>query len=564
MQRRTALRLTVAAACIGACAAGAPAAGAATGAQIRDALAEGADYLETKQSAVTGGFSGFGGQQVPSALSAAGRHPADVSAGGGPSSQDFLVSTLTAADWTEPTTPALAGNTGHDVGQFEQAILQSYAAGLDPSRLAADQNLIAQLAALYDDGSYGDPADFNFATFGLLALNRVPVPDFVRARTIEVIRANQHNDGGWGFTQSVTPADQAQPSGVDETGASLAALCEAGVPAGDPAVRGGVNLLRSRLDLGTGGFDPGFGANTDSNALAVNGLNACGIDPQGPSFTGPGGETPLDFMLSLQVDDASADDGAFRSNSGAGPFDGPNVFSTQDALRALAGEALSADPPVRATPTDPRHRALPAVADGTTVPLALAIDDGAGNVSFCRVTAPSGAPLSQILAGADTPAECVTEVAYAGGELRSLNGARGAWVMRIDRGGEQVAVAQAIRFGDIVSLRRVSGAGTEGGGGPAGAPGPAGPQGKRGPRGREARVTCRLKEVDGKQRVSCRVTIASRKASAGTRGRLLRKGRTFAIGRVLNMASTRRVTPGRYRLRLRRGERVTNVPVTVR
>lgn len=585
MQRRTALRLSAAAVCIAAFAAGAPAAGAATGADIREALAEGAAYLETKQDATTGGFTGFGGAQVPSALAAAGRHPADVRNGSGPSSQDFLFNTLTGADFTEPTTPAQGGNTAHKVNEFEQAILQSYAAGLDPSRLAADQNLTAQLAALYDSGSYGDPASFNFTVFGLLAVNRVPAPAFVRERTVEVIRANQHNDGGWGFSQSVTPEAQARPSGIDETGFTLAALCEAGLPESDPAVRGGVDLLRSRLDLATGGFNTGFlGRNADSNALAVNGLNACGIDPQGPSFTGPGGQTPIDFLLGLQVDDASADDGGFRSSSSSGR---PNVFSTQDVLRALGGEALSADPPVRETPTDPRRRPPPVVADGTTVPLALAIDDGAGNVDFCRVNAPSAAPLGQVLAGADTPAGCVTEASYAGGELRSLNGARGSWALRIDRSGEQVAASQPVRFGDIVSLRRVGGAGTgggagtegppgpagpvgpggpegpEGSGGPAGPGGPTGPRGKPGPRGREARVNCRIRTVKGK-RVRCSVTIAGTKADAATRGRLMRKGRTFAIGRVSNMASTRRVKPGRYTLRLRRGKRVTTVPVTVR
>jgi hypothetical protein len=569
MQQRTALRITAAAACLGAFAAGAPVAAAATGAEIREALAEGADYLETKQDA-NGNFAPgvFGGQQVPSALAAAGRHPADVRNGAGsPSSQDYLLATFTTPGFTEPTTPARGGNTDHPVGDFEQAILQSYAAGLDPSRLAADQNLVAQLAALYDDGSYDDEL-FNVTVFGLLAINRVPAPDFVRARTVEVIRANQHNDGGWGFTYAATPEDRDDPSGIDETGATLAALCEAGVPARDAAVRGGVNLLRSRLNLATGGFESGFGENADSNALAINGLNACDIDPQGPSFTGPSGATPVDFLLGQQVDDATANDGAFTS-----PFSGPNVFSTQNALRALAGEALSADPPVRANPADPRFRARPAVADGTVVPLALAIDDGAGNVDFCRVSAPSGAPLGQVIAGADTPAECVTEVSYAGGELRSLNGARGSWAVRVDRGGEQVAGSQAVRFGDIVALRRVSGAGTEGATGPAGPAGPRGaagprgqrgPRGARGPRGREARVTCRSRRVRGKRRVSCRVTISGRKASGATRGRLLRKGRTFAIGRVLDMASTRRVTPGRYTLRLRRGKRVTSVPVTVR
>ena len=70
-------------------------------------------------------------------------------------------------------------------------------------------------------------------------------------------------------------------------------------------------------------------------------------------------------------------------------------------MRALAGRDFSAEPrpgPTRLSRARLRH---PSVADGTSVPLALAVDDGSGGVTFCRVTVPSGSSLATLLATAD-------------------------------------------------------------------------------------------------------------------------------------------------------------------
>ncbi|HEX5910079.1 MAG TPA: hypothetical protein VFY44_06265, partial [Thermoleophilaceae bacterium] len=422
MARTPSARLTTAACLLALAITPASAHATSSGADIRASVSDGADWAQTRQSTTTGAFPVFGFDIVPTALAAAGRNAADVSRGGGPTSQAYVAGALQSLAYD----PSAAST----VGDIEQGILSGYAAGIDPARVSAGKNVVAELAGAYDDGRYGPRFSFNNTVYGALALNRVRAPRFLVDRTVAAIRANQHNDGGWSFTESVTPADQANPSATDTTGPALAALCESGVPANDPAVEQAVSFLRSKLDLGTGGFDPqdGFGTppNADTNGAVISGLNACGIDPQGPQFTGPGGQTPVDFLIGLQLT-AGADAGGFPSAFSGASGD---VYATQDAVRALAGAAFTAAPPARTTPTDPRTRPVPAVADGTSVPVALAVDDGSGGVTFCRVTVPSGASLATLLAtanGSSSPAGCATGGQFTAGQVSRLNGQTGTW-----------------------------------------------------------------------------------------------------------------------------------------
>ena len=286
------------------------AAEAATGAQIRASVTAGADWLDGQQQPA-GNWTGFGANTVPSAMAAAGRNAADISQPGGTSAQDYLQTTLTGPTFTAPTSPS---DTASRVGILQQAVLQGYSAGLTPARIAANQNLGAQLAGYYSGGYFaaqpqpGDPdaRSTNFAVFGALALKRLGAPRFLQDRAVAAVRANQHTDGGWDFPYAATDADRSGPSSVDLTGAALAALCESGADQNDGDVRDGVDFLRSKLIASggaagsEGGFETGFGADADSTGWAVSGLNACGIDPQGPAFQGDGGLTPVDYLISLQ------------------------------------------------------------------------------------------------------------------------------------------------------------------------------------------------------------------------------------------------------------------------
>jgi hypothetical protein len=453
-----------------------------------------------------GAIPGFGGDWLATSLAAAGVDTADVHGpeAGDPSFQDYLLYEYTLPTWDEDP-------PGGTAAEYARSILVSHAAGLDPARLSASSNQPAQLAGRWNPalGSFGEASTYNTA-FGILALRATPLPAWALSPAVSFLRRNQHDDGGWTYTAALSASEQAEPSEEDITGAAVAALCEAGAPAYDPAVSSALAYLRGRLASGTGGIEYLWGEpNADTNAWVVSGLTACGIDPQSATWTA-GGKTPIDFLLSLQVQ-SGGDAGGFGYEDASAA----SLYSTQDALRAIAGGVFTAEPPSR--------RAVPTVADGTPVPHLLAIELAPGNVRMCKVIAPAGAPLTQLLAAAQAgshPAGCVTSFAADGGEVTSIDGvvaegADEAWLLRLDSGAQAVAGEQPVGFGDVVSLRIGARLGdAEAVAGPPGEPGLIGPQGwrgRRGPRGRPGRnagIACRAhgKSRAGKpRRVRCKV-----------------------------------------------------------
>ncbi len=455
-----------------------PATAAATSSptEIDAAVALGAGYLSSQQNATSGAIEGFGNEQAVTALVAAGVDAADLRVSGGdPSLQDFLSGEYGSAAWGDDPPQGL-------VTEYEQAILTAHAAGLDPARISAVSNQPAQLAGLWNPaaGSFGEPTS-NSTVFGLLAMEETPLPRWALAPALSYLRHNQHDDGGWTYLSSLSPDAKAEPSEEDMTGAAIAALCQAGVPTYDPAISAALEYLNGRLADATGGIEYLWGPpNADATGWVVSGLNACGIDPQSPAWTTSMDKTPIDFLLSLQV----------QSGAGAGGFgyedaSAANFYASQDALRAIAGAAFTAEPQSVRTP--------PTVTAGTPVPHLLAVELAPGNVRMCKVTAPVGASLPEVLAAAEDtsyPAGCVTSFELAGGHLQSLDGATPenadeAWMLRLDRGAAAIASEQAVGFGDVVSLRLgdVSSGGGSGPQGPAGPTGPTGPTGSTGPAG---------------------------------------------------------------------------------
>jgi hypothetical protein len=490
-------------------------------AEIDAATAAAVDYLLPQQDPATGAFATFGGDLATAALAAAGVDAAAVQNGAGnPSLQDFLLGEYGSSEWGDDPPTGL-------VTDYEQATLTTFAGGLDPARLSAESNQPAQVAAFWNraTGSFGDPSS-NSTAFGILAMTTTPLPRWALAPALSFLRRNQHDDGGWTYTAALTDVAREAPSEEDITGAAVAAFCEAGVPAYDPSVVAALEFLRGRLIEANGGIEyfwgfPAGSPNADTNAWVLSGLNACGIDPQSGAWTTGAGKTPVDYLLSLQV----------PAGPGAGGFgyedaSAANFYATQDALRAVAGGSFVAAPQ--------SFRAPAAVAPGTPVPHLLAIELAAGKVELCKVTAPVGATLTELLAAAQAgsqPSGCVTSFTVAGGKVESINGVEAenadeAWLLRLDRGAAALAGAQPIGFGDLVSLRLGAVPSGAGGGpagpagpagaggsagpiGPAGSPGAAGHRGKRGPRGkpgRNAEIGCKVKRGrGGKARVRCGV-----------------------------------------------------------
>ena len=491
----------------------APAASAASSAEVHGSIEAATAWLRTQQGPnqfepeepYDGGIPGFGGDWAATAFAATGADTAGVvNPTYGPGSlQDHLLAEYTSELWT-----GLPGTTFLGATDYQRAALVAYAAGLDPARLSADSNLPAQIAGTWDGatGSFG-PASANGTAFGILALRHTPVPAWALAPAVAFLRRTQHDDGGWEFAAALTPEQKEAPGAPDMTGAAIAALCEAGVPAYDPQVAAGIAFLKKSLTP-DGGFEYPFGGpNTDSNAWAVSGLNACGIDPQSAEWTSTAGKTPVDYMLANQIATAGPEAGSFGYNEPSGA----NLYVTQDSIRALAGGVFTATPPSLRTP--------PAVAAGTPVRHLVAIRLGAENVRMCEVTAPVGASLTALLeAGAtnSVPAGCITGLEVDGGRLGSLDGVARegsdeAWLARLDRGPAAVAGSQSVGFGDAVALwigAAPASSGSPGGGstatGPAGPAGAAGKEGKPGKRGKRGPVrTCKAVKAKGKRKVRC-------------------------------------------------------------
>jgi len=482
-----------------------PASAAATSTpeEIDTAIGNAVEYVRGQQDPLTGepfGFehSSFSSDWVATSLAAAGISAADVHAAGNPSLQNFLLGDYTGF-FNGPPTKA--------VTEYERATLVSYASGLDPARLSADLNLPAQIAGGWNPaaGSFGAPS-VNSTIFGILALRTAPVPPWALAPAVAYLRQRQHDDGGWTFSADTSSAAKAEPSEPDMTGAAIAALCEAGAPAYDSSVAPALAYLHGLLVNTTGAFHYAFGDNADATAWAVSGLSACGIDPQSATWTTAAGKTPIDHLLSLQVPSGSEAGGFGYENTSEA-----NLYSTQDALRAIAGGVFTAEPPVRSDPSQPRVDPPPAVADGTPVPHLLALELAPGNIRMCKVTAAAGAPLTAVLSAAEAaavPAGCIASFSVASGQIGAIDGVAPAgedeaWLLRLDRRAEVPAGEQPVGFGETIALRLgkpatagQSQAGPAGQSGPVGKPGDPGPSGKHGRKGRpgrRGRTLCRTR-----------------------------------------------------------------------
>jgi hypothetical protein len=425
--------------------------------QIKAAVAEGDGFLKAQQQ-LDGGFET---EWVLGALAASGTAAANVTASGGSTDARTYYRELLGDTATWP------GEPEPPVTEFDRATLNAYAAGIDPARVSRSQNLIAQIVSYYqtaNPGYYGPPATFGGTVFALLALAETKttkgaerVPQALLEKSIAVLRANQHTDGGWTYERAEgSPARLKEASEPDETGAAMAGLCSAGVPNTDPTIVKAEDYLKGDLVASTGAFDAPFGVNTDSNAWAVEGLDACGIAAQGSEFTSSIGKTPIDFLISQQISG-----GGFVYEPGETEA---NEYSSQDAVRALAGAGFTAKPP-KPKGGAPKWLAETGFQAGVHTPLTLVVDNGTASLKVCSVSvAPSTATttLAAVLEAAEassTPSGCVSsfEPTSGFGAITQVNGspspAEAKWDVSIDGGKEKAAKRTSkIELGDTISL----------------------------------------------------------------------------------------------------------------
>ncbi|MFC8823820.1 hypothetical protein ACFT9I_00465 [Streptomyces sp. NPDC057137] len=440
-----------------------PAFATTTPAQIATSKTNGVSYLRSLQGA-DGSYAGSGlsNEWAFSALAAAGTAAVDVTPGGDATKNARTVyrNHLAATGWP---------GGAPVVTDYERGILNAYAAGIDPARISAGRNLIADTYAYWQNaepGYFGPSANYNGTVFAALALagartqaGAQRVPQKLLDAAVTRVRANQHNDGGWNYSKAEgDPTALAGPSDIDMTGASMAALCVSGVPATDPDVVQAKAFLKSKLINTTGAFNAMWGPNTDSNGWAVSGLNACGINPQTGDFLTSAGKTPVDFLIAQQFNPG----GGFKYL----PSDtSPSAYASIDGLRAVAGAGFTAAPPVPTTTGAPRWVATGTFTAGTATSLAVTVDDGT-SLKVCSVAlTPAGTTttLGAVLnaaASAATPSGCVTGVTptTGTGTITALNGKANAgsssWKLSIDGGAATTATRGAtINAGDTISLR---------------------------------------------------------------------------------------------------------------
>jgi hypothetical protein len=427
-----------------------------TAEQITTARTAGVNYMKGLQNEKTGAITGFGGDWALTAFAAAGVAPADVNKGGKAETdmRSWYKKEVGAVTWPGGTPK---------VTEFERAALLSYAAGIDPARIGQRQNLIAKIASYYEGSGYYGTV-FNETVFGLLALEEskttsggARVPQALLEPSIAAVRANQHKDGGWTYAKVAgEPAGEESASDPDMTGAAMAALCRAGVPNTDTAIKRGKEFLASIFLPETGAFNYPFGVNTDSVAWAVDGLKACGIDPQAAPFTSEKfNKTPIDFLRSQQVTG-----GGFRyATSGTTP----ELYASQDAVRALGTGGFTATPPKPASGAQWVGATEFAKGKTESTTLALIVNDGTNPIRFCSVTVtPKEATttLETVLNAAvtgTTPAGCVTN--YAGTSAITQVSSfpttpAERWYLSIDGGAEAKALrTTTVKVGDTLYLR---------------------------------------------------------------------------------------------------------------
>jgi energy-coupling factor transport system substrate-specific component len=263
-----------------------------------------------------GGFGGARGQGsselytawTAMGLAAAGRNPASVRRSG-----------RSVLDSLRAQVSTLRG-----LGDAERTILAARACGASAYAFAG-RNLVAEvLRARASDHSFNHQV--NLTAFAILALRAVGhSPGFATIhQAAGWIERQQNSDGGFSFGYHGSPSD------VDDTGAALQALADAGAHNAHALTAAAGYLIRSQsLD---GGFPQQYGAqsNAQSTAWAIQGLLAAGYNPR--AVRRRGSRTPIGYLESLR-----APDGSIRySRTGAQT----PVWVTAQALIALAGRTF--------------------------------------------------------------------------------------------------------------------------------------------------------------------------------------------------------------------------------
>jgi energy-coupling factor transport system substrate-specific component len=278
-------------------------------------LAPEISFLTSAQNA-DGGFGGAKGQSsselytawVAMGLAAAGQNPSDFDRVG----HSILDSLRNQA------------STLQGLGDAERTILALHACGASAYSFA-HRNLVAEvLAARASDDSFEHLVNLtSFAIFALRAVGHSASFTDIR-EAAGWIERQQNSDGGFGFGAHGSPSD------VDDTGAALQALVDAGARNRHVLAAAAGFLIGAQNPDGGFPQQPGAESNAQSTAFGVQGLIAGGRNPA--SVRRRGSRSPLGYLESLR-----APGGSIRySRTGAQT----PVWVTAQALIALSGKTF--------------------------------------------------------------------------------------------------------------------------------------------------------------------------------------------------------------------------------
>ncbi|HEX17570.1 MAG TPA: DUF4430 domain-containing protein [Thermoplasmatales archaeon] len=182
-------------------------------------------------------------------------------------------------------------------------------------------DFVEKIKSFYDGEQIGSKSLLNDDVWGIISLISCgverddPIIQNVRNYIIE----HQNSDGGWGV-------GVAGGSDVDSTSATIMALISSGVDRDSSIIRKALNFLKEQ-QLDNGGFSCWGIENSASTSWAIMAISCAGEDP---SKWIKNGNSPVDYLLSLQEDD-----GSFRWNE---TLDLNPEWMTSYAIPALLGK----------------------------------------------------------------------------------------------------------------------------------------------------------------------------------------------------------------------------------
>ncbi|MGQ9517369.1 MAG: prenyltransferase/squalene oxidase repeat-containing protein [Anaerolineae bacterium] len=249
------------------------------------------EWLRTQQAA-DGGFGAA--NSTASAVYVIAR------AGQDPDSPAWTRNGISALRALELALPSYVQGPGNRVAEAGKAAIAAVAAGRS-ARSFGGFDLVHIIQGDYNplSGRYYETWLYrhNLAVLGLVAAGD-PVPEGAR----QTLLGDQHTSGGWGWAFGSRNPD------VDSTGFTMYTLVAVGEPADSPALARAAVFLRD-IQFSDGSF-PAISTNTTGNsnstALALQGLLAAGMDPWRTPYARLSATgaiiTPLDALLAFQED----------------------------------------------------------------------------------------------------------------------------------------------------------------------------------------------------------------------------------------------------------------------